>query len=94
MTKIVKELRARGVYVVKLHGHAMQISGLQDLICCFRGRYIGLEVKTARGLPTELQLHTLDEIRAAGGVAAVVRSVAEVITIFERMELTHVPAAT
>jgi hypothetical protein len=39
--------------------------------------FTAIEVKTATGRPTPAQQHFIDHIRAAGGIAAIVRSVAE-----------------
>lgn len=68
-----------GVFVFKVHGGPYMAAGLPDLICCVDGLFIGLEVKLpiAKSKPSEIQIQTLKEIRAAGGAAQVVRSPAE-----------------
>ena len=53
-------------------------AGIPDIIACIGGRFYGFEVKTERGKPTALQEATLRKIQEAGGIAAVVRSVADV----------------
>ncbi len=62
----------------KEHGGMYGTAGIPDIICCYRGRFIGLEVKTEKGQPTELQKATIKRIINAGGTAVVVRSVDEV----------------
>ena len=69
----------------KEHGGMYGTSGLPDIICCYCGRFVGLEVKTTDGKVTKLQEITLAKIQAAGGVSAVVRSVDEVKTIIEEI---------
>lgn len=53
-------------------------AGIPDIICCMDGRFFAFEVKNENGKATKLQEATLRKIRAAGGTAAVVRSVEEV----------------
>ena len=47
------------------------------------GNFYGFEVKTERGKPTALQEATMRKIRLAGGIAVVVRSVADVKAVLE-----------
>ena len=46
-------------------------------------KFYGFEVKTERGKPTALQEATIRKINAVGGIAAVVRSVADVKAVLE-----------
>ena len=47
-----------------------------DILCCIRGRFVGVEVKRRGGLAhvTVRQLNVIDRIRAAGGLAYAVDS--------------------
>lgn len=57
------------------HGDVYTPGGLPDLFGVHRGIFFGFEVKTpGGGDATDLQEFNLEQIRAAGGVAAVVRS--------------------
>jgi Holliday junction resolvase len=60
-----------------------------DIICCYRGRFVAFEVKTATGKPTKLQEHTIAKIKAAKGEAFIVRSVQEVQQILDALEAKH-----
>lgn len=80
---IRRALLDRGAFVVKLHGGAMQRAGLPDLVVIYRGRTYWFEVKQPGGRPTPLQAATIDAIRAAGGAAYVVTSVAEALRIVD-----------
>jgi len=73
-------------FCFKEHGGAYGTAGLPDIICCYRGRFLGLEVKQPGGKPTKLQEATLERIRAALGRAHMVTGVAEVRDIIEEME--------
>lgn len=64
----------------KEHGGMYGTAGIPDIIACVQGRFFGFEVKNETGQPTALQSATLRKINAAGGVAVVVRSVADVRT--------------
>lgn len=64
----------------KEHGGMYGTAGIPDIIACVKGRFFGFEVKNETGQPTALQSATLRKINAAGGVAVVVRSVADVRT--------------
>ncbi len=70
----------------KEHGGQYGTAGIPDIICCFRGRFVALEAKVEKNTPTKLQQATIEQIRAAGGVAEVVYSVDEAKTIITRME--------
>ncbi len=67
-----------GCFAWKEHGGMYGTAGIPDVICCYRGRFYGFEVKTETGEPTELQKATIRKIQTAGGTALVVRSVDEV----------------
>lgn len=70
----------------KEHGGQYGTAGIPDIIVCYRGRFIGLEAKVGKNQPTRLQQVTIEQIRKAGGVAAVVRSVADVQAVMSEME--------
>lgn len=88
VVKIKVLLDERGAFFFKVHAgeESFQVFGLPDIICCYNGRFVGLEVKTDRGRLRPKQKLTLTRIRKAGGVAAVVRSVAEVEDILNAIE--------
>lgn len=73
------------VWIVKLHGEPSQVSGLPDLLLCYRGRFVGLEVKLPGEHPTAIQAWTLQEIRLAGGVAECVHSLEEAVAVLNRI---------
>jgi hypothetical protein len=75
---IIQALRSRGCYVVKVI--AASVSGVPDLICCYRGQFIAFEVKRRGQEPTAKQLYEMGAIEmGAGGVAKVVHSAKEAI---------------
>ena len=62
----------------KEHGGQYGTAGIPDIIVCYKGRFIALEAKVGKNQPTRLQAATIEQIRRAGGIACVVRSVDEV----------------
>ncbi|MGE5443756.1 MAG: VRR-NUC domain-containing protein [Ignavibacteriales bacterium] len=58
------------------------MKGILDVIGCWEGKYVELEVKTERGRLTPEQRARIDEIRKAGGMAEVVRSLEDIHKIF------------
>lgn len=76
--QVVAALRQIGAVVWSQTG-AIGAVGRPDLVVCYRGRFIALELKTPAGRPTPAQIAQLDAVRRAGGTAAIVRSAAEAI---------------
>ena len=72
-----------GCFYWKEHGGQYGTAGIPDIIVCHKGKFIALEAKVGRNQPTRLQAAPIEQIRRAGGVAAVVRSVDEVKEIMQ-----------
>lgn len=51
-------------------------SGTPDVLACYRGRFIGIELKSKGKDATKLQKYRLQEIRDAGGLAFVIDTLA------------------
>lgn len=98
-TRLVQKIRKAIIdqhpeaFIVKLAGGPYQTPGLPDLLVCLGGRFIGLEVKArragesedhARARATGIQEATLAAIREAGGVAEVVLSVDEALSVLSK----------
>lgn len=72
--RVKKYLNEKGAYVIKYWGGGnFTRSGVPDLLVCYQGRFLGLEIKAENGKPSELQLHHLEQIRKAGGYAFILR---------------------
>ena len=70
----------------KEHGGQYGTAGIPDIIVCYNGHFIGLEVKVGNNKPTVLQTATINQIRKAGGTAVVVRSVDDVKAVIAGKE--------
>ncbi len=74
--KIIKFVKERGGYVARIMKASKK--GVPDLIICYKGYFIGCEVKVIGEDPTPLQEYNLDAIEKALGFAVVSRSVEDV----------------
>lgn len=79
--RIMRALRQRGVFCFKVHGGPTMMAGLPDVIACVSGRFIGLEVKLGNAQLSPRQRRVHAKIREAEGVAVVVRSVDEAVSV-------------
>lgn len=58
-----------GAYWFKVHGSNFMVPGIPDLICCYQGRFIGIEVKASSGgIQSEQQKIHERNIKRAGGI--------------------------
>lgn len=80
---IQRKLKAMGIWHYKTHGAIDQRRGLPDIICCYNGWFVGLEVKRPGRTATDLQAFTIKQIRLAGGIAGVVHSVEEALALLQ-----------
>lgn len=70
--KIKKYLDSCGAWYVKYWaGAQFTKSGIPDILACVNGYFVGIEVKAQNGKPSEIQLHNVRKINAAGGFAFV-----------------------
>ena len=65
--KIKARLKAAGAYFTMPVMTGMATNGTPDFAVCHDGRYLAIEAKAGRGVPTELQWVRLNEVAAAGG---------------------------
>ena len=67
--KVKAYLKSIGAYFIKTHGDRFSKVGIPDILACVNGRFVAVEVKAENGKPSELQLHHIEQIKKAGGVA-------------------------
>lgn len=84
--KIIDFLKSKGVYVVKIISASQ--AGVPDVICCYRGRFVAIEVKRPETLKnvSRLQAYNLDKITEAGGIGFVACSVEQVKKVLEAID--------
>lgn len=70
--KIKGFLKEQGAWFIKYWaGSQFTKNGIPDILSCVNGYFVAIEVKAQNGKPSELQLHTINKIREAGGFAFV-----------------------
>ncbi len=93
VNEIKKYLASLGsdVFFWKEHGGPYGTSGVPDIICCYKGHFLGLEVKLPTGRLTELQKRAIRKINGAGGIACRVESVEDVRRVIEQVDREALP---
>ena len=79
--RILDRLEAEGGWWFKVHGSIFQKSGIPDIIGCYQGHFIAIEVKTGTGVASKLQKIILKQINKAGGKTGIARSVEDALLI-------------
>lgn len=69
----------------KVHGGPQMMAGLPDLVACYRGFFIGIEVKQPGNGPSERQKFVMHEIQRAKGIAIVATDVETVSELIQSL---------
>lgn len=80
---IMAALEAEGVFCFKVHGSALMMTGLPDIIACVDGMFVGLETKlpAKRKNTSERQKVVHEKIQDALGFAVVVCGPTEALAV-------------
>lgn len=70
--KVYKILKEKKVYYFTPQTGGYGRSGVPDIICCYRGTFIGIECKAGGNKTTPLQEAEMEKIRMAGGKTFVI----------------------
>ena len=81
--KVVKILKAHGVYYFFPATHGYGRSGVPDIVCCVRGFFLAIECKAGKNKTTLLQDRELEAIAASGGRSLIINE--ENIDLVERL---------
>jgi len=81
--KVVKILKAHGVYYFFPATHGFGRSGVPDIVCCVRGFFLAIECKAGKNKTTLLQDRELEAIAASGGRSLIINE--ENIDLVERL---------
>ena len=72
-------LNTLGIFHWKVYQTLGCMPGVSDIIACYNGRLVAIEVKRPNGRPTAQQQRFLDMINRSGGLGIVARSADGVI---------------
>ncbi|WNN95763.1 VRR-Nuc domain protein [Gordonia phage Fribs8] len=81
--KIRAALEAEGAFMFKVHGSALMMAGLPDLIGVYHGRFIAVEVKMPGNTTSAIQDRVIDKIRKAGGRVVVAYNVDDALKVLK-----------
>ncbi len=70
---VKKLLDSMGIYHFSPFQAGMGRAGIPDIVCCFNGRFLGIECKAGKNTTTALQEKELLAIYMAGGFVFVAR---------------------
>lgn len=84
--KIKTYLKSKGAYCVKYHGNQFSQVGVPDLLVCYKGYFLGIEIKNETGKTSPLQDANIKLIEKAGGISFVARCVDDVKNIIEYID--------
>ena len=86
--KLVVKLEARGAYVVKIV--AASKKGVPDILACYRGFFLGIEVKTptTRSNVSKLQEYNLRQIDKAGGLCGIAVEFSDIEPFLDKIDET------
>lgn len=87
-TAIIGYLKGLGCYVYNAPGSAVSAKGTSDLLVCYKGLFVALELKRPDGTygitkPQEIRQR---QVRKAGGAAFTVTSIDEVAVALASLE--------
>lgn len=72
-TRVIKYIEQHGGYSLNVPGGTQIPKGTPDLLVCWRGNFLGLELKTDIGKLSPLQIDNIETINNAGGYARQLR---------------------
>lgn len=80
VSQIKNYLKSKGAYCEKIFGGGFQSAGIPDIIACYRGYFVAIEVKspTGKGRASDIQKLKIRAIREAGGVAFITDNIEDV----------------
>lgn len=79
---IIEHLNKNRILHWRMSG-ASNMAGFPDLLLCYKGKFVALEIKTPIGSPTMQQTKTIADIKKAGGHGFIVTSVEDVINVLK-----------
>lgn len=80
-------LERKGIYAVNTHGNAFERRGRPDIYICYKGRFIGCELKRAGSgnRPSPLQEKHLREIEQSGGIGVWITSLRQLTDLLSSL---------
>lgn len=84
--RMQEHIERRGGYVIKNWGSMISEPGIPDLIFCYKGLFVGCEVKVDSNTPSSAQGIHCRNIWKAGGIACVLWNIAELELVLNSID--------
>ena len=84
--KIKKYLIKNGAYCENIWGGGFQAAGIPDIIACYKGVFLGIEVKLSYNHASPIQKAKLKLINDAGGIGIVAYSIDDVAEVLREVD--------
>lgn len=88
-TAVKKILEEHGVFYFFPPANGLGRSGIPDIVCCIDGKFVGIEVKTEKGVLSALQDVCHADIRASGGNVFVVWGMSDIPALKARLRILY-----
>ena len=79
--KVQDRLNAEDGWWFKVHGGPFQTAGVPDIVGCYQGLFVAIELKMSGNKPSEIQKYILDLLTTAGARCGVAYTIEEAIKI-------------
>ena len=70
--EVVKILKSMGVYYFYPVASGYMKSGVPDIVCCIKGKFVAIECKAGKNKTTAIQDKNINAIRSNEGIAMVI----------------------
>ena len=70
--KVVDHLKSLGVYYFFPVASGYMKSGVPDIVCCIKGKFVAIECKAGKNKTTAIQDKNINAIRSNEGIAMVI----------------------
>lgn len=97
--QILQYIRLRGGVAIRVNSGSVLVKrkdktyryigaepGTSDIIGLYRMRFLAIEVKNGKNLPTEVQVRFLETVRECGGIGIVAYSLDDVISVLDEVD--------
>ncbi len=88
-TDIHDYIIGKGGWVINESGSMTKRPGIPDLLACYKGRFLGIEVKTPSGVVSKAQGINCRAIQRAGGLTLAPRSLDDVKRWFKSIDMNE-----
>lgn len=85
---IKKYLLYNKIYYIKIHGSRFMVTGIPDIIACYKGRFIGIEGKAPGKLKNQSDSQKINEenIVRNGGIYLLTDNLKDVVDLIEKIK--------